>query len=377
MPSMLDSFKSHLPMLVVWTLFSTAAGCAGSKSATSPASADMKTNTSPPPGITSFSAPYPLVGSLESLDPRFNELVDGDARIEKLAEGFHWSEGPLWVPSQGFLLFTDVPENIIYRWSPESAITTFMTSSGFHGEGPISPEPGANGLALDPAGRLLMCQHGDRRLGRLDDLQQPNGSQTSLASHYQGKRFNSPNDLVVHRSGAVFLTDPPYGLPKRGEPEPAKELPYSGVFRVDVAGDVVLLHDGLERPNGIALSPDQNTLYVTNSHGPRPIVMAFDLTRDLNVSNGRVLFDATNLVARTGRKGGHDGLAIDEAGNIFTTGPGGVLVLSPRGEHLGTILTGEPTANCKFGDDGKTLYITSKMNLLRVRTKTRGAGFGL
>ncbi len=351
------------------------AACAGAQSQPPMAAPRLTAAGTTAPGVTSFVTPYPVVGEIEVLDPRLNQLIEANAQVQKLAEGFRWSEGPIWEPTQQLLLFTDVPANIIYRWTPDLGATVFMSPAGFHGQHTNSEEPGANGLALDGKGRLLMCQHGNRRVARLDDWKQPNGAQTAIASQFEGKRLNSPNDLVVHSSGAVFFTDPPYGLPKRGEPEPDKELPYSGVFRVDPKGAVTLLHSELERPNGIALSPDESVLYVANSHGPRPIWMAFDVTADANLGPGRVLFDATTLVARTGRKGGNDGMAIDEAGNIFATGPGGVLVFSPAGDHLGTILTGQPTANCKFGDDGRTLYITSNMNLLRVKTKTRGYGF--
>lgn len=337
---------------------------------TAPALAQPK-----PTPITSAQKPYPTVGSVESLDPAFEKLVDKDAKLEKLANGFKWAEGPIWVKKGAYLLFTDVPNDTIYKWKDGEGVSVFMRPAGYHGDRTDIREPGANGLTLDAKGRLLMCQHGDRRVARLDDWKQPNGAQTALAERYDGKRLNSPNDLVVHRSGDVFFTDPPYGLPTQSETDKEKELAFQGVYRVDGKGKVTLLSDVLERPNGIAFSPDQKTLYVANSHGPRPIWMAFPVKPDRSLGEGRVLFDATELVKRTGRKGGNDGIAVDKSGNLFATGPGGVLVFSPDGKHLGTILTGVPTANCKFGEDGRTLFITANDMLLRVRTKTRGLGF--
>jgi len=224
-----------------------------------------------------------------------------------------------------------------------------------------------------------MCAHGDRRLARLASLKKPDGKQIPLAEKYDGKRFNSPNDLVLHSSGDIFFTDPPYGLwakqPAGGNEFPGKELQIQGVYRLDKKGKVSLLSDALERPNGITLSPDEKTLYVANSHPPRPIWMAFDVNPDRSVGKGRVFFDATALIAKTKRTGNPDGMKPDQKGNLWATGPGGVLIFSPEGKHLGTILTGQATANVAFGDDGSTLYITADPFLARVKTKTKGAGF--
>ena len=220
-----------------------------------------------------------------------------------------------------------------------------------------------------------MCQHGNRRIARLASWSAPQGKQMALTEKFDGKRFNSPNDLVLHKSGDLFFTDPPYGLAKQMD-DKEKELPFQGVFRLDSAGKVHLVFNDLERPNGIGLSPDGKMLYVANSHSPRPIIMAFDVKADRTVENERIFFNGTDLVANKGdRKGSFDGMAIDKAGNLFATGPGGVLVISPAGKHLGTILTGEATANCKFGGDGKTLYITADMFLARIDTSTKGLGF--
>lgn len=325
--------------------------------------------------VVSLRPPHPAVGSIERLDPALDKLVASDAAIERLASGFKWAEGPLWVKSMGQLLFTDVPHNVVYRWKEGEGVSVFMRPSGYHGSRPDLPEPGANGLALDRKGRLLMCQHGDRRVARLDDWAKPSGDQTALAERYDGKRLNSPNDLVLHKSGDLFFTDPPYGLPMQTDRDPDKELRWNGVYRLSPEGRLTLLWDRLERPNGIALSPDHKTLYVANSWAAHPVWMAFDVTSDRGVTNPRVFFDATALIKSTGRKGGNDGIAVDRAGNLFATGPGGVLVFSPAGKHLGTLLTGGPTSNCKFGMDGSTLFITSGGSLLRVQTRTRGLGF--
>ncbi len=334
-------------------------------------------------------APYPTVGSIEALDPAFETLVAKDAKLEKLATGFRWSEGPIWIKAgkgkgkgkrqgAGYLLFSDVPRNIVFKWEPAGTLASFMNPSGYNGDRTDLREGGANGLQVDAQGRLLLCQHGNRRIARLADLNDPAGPQEVIADRYHGKRFSSPNDLIVHRNGDLYLTDPPYGLPK-GADDPDKELPFAGVFRVigrgKHKGQVELVYDQLERPNGIALSPDQKTLYVANSHGPNPIWMAFDVAKSGATSNPRVFFDARTLADQT-RKGGNDGLTVDKQGNLFATGPGGVIVLSPKGKHLGTILTGGPNANCKFGgDDGTTLYITAGDALLRLATRTKGLGW--
>ncbi len=333
-----------------------------------------------PPSIKSFAAPYPALegASIERVDPGLDRVVASDAKIEKLAEGFDWSEGPVWVKKGGFLLFSDIPPNTIYKWKDGVGATVFMKPSGYHGSRTDLKEPGTNGLNLDRKGNLLMAEHGDRRIAALGSWANPSGEQKVLADKFDGKRFNSPNDLVVHPSGDIFFTDPPYGLarltgdPAKLEDEPDKELKFQGVFRLNGKGAVTLVTDALERPNGIGLSPDAKILYAGNSHRPRPIIMVFDVKPDRTTANGRIFFDATDSNTKSGRKGGFDGLTVDKAGNVFATGPGGVLVISPAGKLLGTILTGVATANVEFGDDGKSLYITADMFLARVRTKTKG-----
>ena len=315
-------------------------------------------------------APVTL-GTVERLDPAFDALVPPGAVIEVLAGGFKWAEGPVWVPAQQHLLFTDIPNNRVMKWSAKSGLSEFLKPSGFTGPAKFDgKEPGANGLALDPAGKLVLCQHGDRCVARLGD---DNKSFVRLADKYDQKRFNSPNDLVYHPNGSLYFTDPPYGLPK-GMDDPAKELPYQGVYRLKPDGDVTLLTKELSRPNGIGLSPDRRTLYVANSDPEKAVWMSFPVKDDGTLGEGKLFYDATPL-AKSKKPGLPDGLKVDAKGNLFATGPGGVLVFSPAGKHLGTLATGVPTANCGFGDDGSTLYITANDKLVRVKTATKGLGF--
>ena len=315
----------------------------------------------------------PVVGEIERLDPALAALVPDGARIEQLAQGFAWSEGPVWRKSGGYLLFTDIPKNTIYRWHPAEGLGVFLRPAGFAmGAEPPSRELGSNGLALDASDRLVMADHGNRLIARLDESIYV---KTTLADRFEGKRLNSPNDLVLRSNGDIYFTDPPYGLKTQGDDDPAKELPFNGVYRLTPAGELTVLTRELTRPNGLAFSPDERTLYVANSDPARAVWMAYDVAADGTVGRGRVLFDATPL-ARQGRPGLPDGLKVDRQGNLFATGPGGVLVLTPDGRHLGTIVTGQPTANCAFGDaDGSTLYLTANDRLLRIRLGTRGAGF--
>ena len=316
--------------------------------------------------LTAGAADPVLIGKILRLDPALDAILPPDAEVEKVAQGFRWSEGPVW--KDGAVLFSDVPENTIFQWTPgESAARVFLKPSGGMESTPEFREPGSNGLARDPENRLLLCQHGMRRVARIEK----DGTQTSLADRYEGKRFNSPNDLALARNGDIFFTDPPYGL-AGGNKSPIKELEFSGVFRLS-GGKVTLLTDELTYPNGIALSPDEKTLYVNVSDPKKPYIHAYDLAADGIAKNHRIFFDMTPLLS-TG-PGLPDGLKVDRAGNLWTTGPNGVLIISPAGKHLGTIQTGQPTGNCAWGGDGSTLYITSNMFLVRVKTQTKGAGW--
>lgn len=311
-----------------------------------------------------------VLGRIERLQPDLSALVPPDAKIEIVAEGFDWSEGPVWRKNGGYLLFTDIPKNTIYRWKEGEGVTVFLRPAGYTGPEPPGIELGSNGLAFDAEDRLVMADHGNRRIARLNE---DNYTKTTLADRYQGKRLNSPNDLVFRSNGDLYFTDPPYGL--RGlNRDPNKELDFNGVYRLTPSGELTLLTRELTFPNGIAFSPDERTLYVANSDPNRAIWMAFDVLEDGTIANGRVLFDATPFV-RQGRAGLPDGLTVDQSGNLFAAGPGGVLVLTPDGRHLGTIETGQATSNCAFGDDGSTLYITADAYLLRIRLNTKGVGF--
>ena len=318
-------------------------------------------------------AARPFNGRIERLDPAFDKLVAADAKLEKLAEGFTWSEGPVWF--EGGVVFSDVPTNIAYRWKPGATAggvtgaEIFLKPSGLMTPTPGFREQGSNGLAVDRQGRLLLCQHGERRVARYEG----GGKFAAVADRFEGKRFNSPNDLVVRRSGEIYFTDPPYGLEKMNE-SPLKEIPFSGVYRVATDGKVTLLTKSLTFPNGLAFSPDEKILYVAVSDAAATRVVAYDVKADGTIAGERVLFDAQPLKV-AGGKGLCDGLKVDRDGNLWATGPGGVLVISPAGKLLGRLDTGEPTANCGWGDDGGTLYITANQFLVRLKTRTKGAGW--
>jgi gluconolactonase len=310
---------------------------------------------------------------VERLDPALDGLIDPGAKIEVLAEGYDWSEGPVWVKDGGYLLFSDVPTNIIHRWKEGEGARPWLKPSGYTSTEPRGGEIGSNGLTLDAQGRLVICQHGDRRVALLDaPLTAPQPKFTTLADRYQSARFNSPNDLVFHNNGDLYFTDPAYGMEKQWD-DPKRELPYAGVFRRDKSGQVTLLTREMTRPNGLAFSPDEKRLYVAQSDATAAIWRVFDMQSDGTLGANRILFDATSMTKT--RTGLPDGLKIDTEGNLWASGPGGILVISPEGKHLGTILTGQATSNCAFGDDGRTLYVTADMYLMRVRLKAKGAGF--
>ena len=310
---------------------------------------------------------HPETGVIR-LDPALDRLIGPDAQPETLAAGFTWSEGPVWIADGGYLLFSDVPENRIHRWSRADGVSVFMDPSGY--DGPDASgfrEPGSNGLIAGPQGSILMADHGNRAIARVDLASR---TKTLLAGRYEGARFNSPNDLIQASNGAIFFTDPPYGL-KDMDQSPLKEMAQNGVYRLDPNGDVTLLVDDLTFPNGVALSPDQRTLYVAVSDPARPVLMAYDLDAEGLARDGRVFKDFASLTGPS-MPGLPDGLAVDVEGHLFATGPGGVHVLAPDGRALGRIDTGGAAANCAFGEDGRTLFITAGDRLLRLRTLTRG-----
>ena len=311
---------------------------------------------------------YPALGRILRESPQLDDLLAPDAQIEVLASGFEWAEGPVWDRRGGFLLFSDIPNNVVMKWHPKDGISVFMKPSGYTGVAPYGREPGSNGLLMDPQGRLILMEHGDRRVARLE----PDGGQRTLADNYQGRRLNSPNDGVLHSSGAIYFTDPPYGLPKNWD-DPRRELDFCGVYRLAPDGSVTLLTREMTRPNGIAFSPDEKTLYVAQSDPQRAVWLAFPVKDDGTLGPSRVFADVTAMVEKY--PGLPDGMKVDRQGNLWATGPGGVHIYTPAGVRLGRIETGEATANVGWGDDGSTIYITADMYLCRVKTKTKGLGW--
>jgi gluconolactonase len=303
--------------------------------------------------------------SVERLSPDLDKYIPKDANIDVLAEGFTWSEGPVWVDKGEYVLFSDVPEDKIYKWKEGEGKSLYLTPSGYTGEAPHTGERGANGLILDEAGNLLMCQHGDRRVARMaSPLDDPKAEYETLADRYDGKRFNSPNDLVMDSRGNIYFTDPPYGLEK-GPEDPSRELDFCGVYMLDTSGSVHLLVDSLSRPNGIALSPDEKTLYVANSDPGKAFWAAYKLDSAGMVKEGGLWVDATSKLDEN-NQGLPDGLKIHRDGTLFATGPGGVWIISPKGEQLGLIRTGQATANCAWGKEGRSLFMTADMYLMRI-----------
>lgn len=301
-------------------------------------------------------------------DPAFDKLVSANVLVEKLVDGHKWAEGPVWNRKDGYLLFSDIPNNAIFQWREGKGESLFMQPAGYTGKEPFTGrEPGTNGLTYDSEGRLVACEHGDRRVSRLEA---DGKTKTTLADKYDGKRLNSPNDLVYKSNGDLYFTDPIYGLPKGAE-DPARELDFCGVYRLSPSGKLTLLTKEITRPNGIAFSPDEKKLYVASSDPDKAIWMVYDVQPDGTIANGKVFFDATAW-AKEKRPGLPDGMKVDKDGNIFATGPGGVHVFSPEGKLLGTFDTGVPTANVAWGNDGSTLYITANTALLRVKLNTKG-----
>lgn len=324
--------------------------------------------------ITSYAQQAEVVPELpamriERIAPELDELLDDDALVQIISQGHDWIEGPVWMNDGGYLLFSEIPKNQILKWKQGEGVSIHIEPSGYTGKAKFTgSEPGTNGLIIDNLGRVITACHGDRMIRRIER----DGSHTILASHYMGKRFNSPNDLVYHSSGNLYFTDPPYGLPDRFT-DKGRETEWCGVYRLAPDGNVTLLSKMIDAPNGIGLSPDEKTLYVAQSSPVAANWTAFDILDDGNVSEGRILYDATDIVAQW--KGVPDGMTVDAHGNIWGSGPGGVMIISPEGKLLGRIVTGQATSNCTFGEDGTTLFITADMYLLRVETKSLGREF--
>jgi len=302
------------------------------------------------------------IGSIETLDAALSKVIPAEAKIEVLAEGFQWAEGPVWVPELEAVLFTDVPKNVAYKWDETHGLTPYLDPSGYTAIAPNEKKSGGNGLLLDSAGGLLIAQHGDRRIARIaPPLKTPAAFET-VVGKYQGKFFNSPNDLVLSKAGDLYFTDPPYGL--KGDDDPLKEIDENGVYRLSKNGDLTMLYGSLSRPNGLAFSPDESVLYVANSDPKQNLWMAFAMEEG-KIIREKVFFDASGYK----RRGLADGLKVHSSGYVFATGPGGVLIFSPEGKHLGTILTEVRTANCSFDAQEEYLYMTSTQYLLRIKIK--------
>jgi gluconolactonase len=319
-----------------------------------------------------------IVPTIERLDPTLDLIVPAQAKLEKVATGFTWTEGPVWIQS-GYLMFADIPSNSIRKWTPGAGVSTFMQPSGYKGAAPYGgPEPGSNGMTLDRAGRLTVAGHAQQNVWRLERIDSK-AQITILADTYQGKRLNSPNDLVYKSDGSLYFTDPPYGLRTQKDDDPAKQLQVNGVYRIPSAADqkpgaepsrtqLQLLIKDLPRPNGIAFSPDEKYLYVNNSE-PKKIWMRYTVRRDGTLTDGMLFCDATSDT----RPGAPDGMKVDQKGNLYSAGPGGVWIFSPDGKHLGTIDFPEKVANVAWGDtDYKTLYVTASSSIYRISLKIPG-----
>jgi gluconolactonase len=320
--------------------------------------------------VSSFSwaNPSPIPANpVQQLKPELSQVIATDAQLEILAEGFRWAEGPVAEPETGDILFSDVPENKVWRWNNKDGLTLYLSPSGHTG---LIDEPslqeGSNGLIFNQNNQLVLAQHGDRRLAVLKSVSEKGPQYHSLVTSYQGKRFNSPNDLVQHSNGSYLFTDPPYGL-KDADNSKQKQLSFNGVYWLKGA-EVSLITDQLTRPNGLALSPDEQWLYVANSDPTAAQWWAYPIAADGTVGKGQLFFDATAWVKT--KPGLPDGLKVLPSGHLLATGPGGVLVFNAKAEHLGTIHTGVAAANVALSQDLQYLYITASSYLLRIKLKT-------
>ena len=301
------------------------------------------------------------IGSVERLSPEINNLIEKNARIEILANGFEWSEGPVWSSQLNSVLFSDVPENIIYSWNEDKGLGIFTRPIGYSGEVPNLKKAGTNGLTIDADGNLIICMHGDRNITKLEKLN--TNKKATVVNSFDGNLLNSPNDLVYDSKGNLYFTDPPYGL-LEGDDDKLKEIPFNGVYKLSPNGDIEVLIKNLTRPNGISISNDEKTLYVANSDNSNAIIMEYELS-EFGVKNPQIFFDGNELARKD--IGLFDGLKVHPTGNVFATGPGGVLVIKENGDHIGTIRTEVKTANCAFDENFQYLYMTSDMYLTRIK----------
>lgn len=299
-------------------------------------------------------------GGILRLDPALDSLVPAGAKIEKAAGGFQFTEGPLWFKDSGNLWFSDVQGNVIRQLAPGGTVTEIMKPAGYDGkDAPEGAFVGSNGMTFDKDGNVLICQHGNRRIVRRNKA----GAISTVIDRYEGKRLNSPNDLVYKSNGALYFTDPPYGLIKQDE-DSGKEIPFNGIYKLQ-GGKLTLLNKEMTRPNGIAFSPDERWLYVANSDPARKVWMKYPVQEDGTLGTGSVFADVTAEQS----EGLPDGLKVDAKGNVWATGPGGVWIFSPEGKHLGTIKPTEVPANCTFAEDGSVLWMTARTSVYRINLK--------
>ena len=311
---------------------------------------------------------YKTIGTIERFDSLLDNIISKNAKAEIIAEGFEWSEGPLWIDKHNMLLFSDVPMNTVYKWTEEKGKEIYLKPSGYTGATPSDcKEPGSNGLTLDNDGNLVLCQHGDRKVSRMAaPLDKPEAKFISLAEKFKGYRFSSPNDLVFNRNGELFFTDPPYGLKTQDDTDPKKEISLNGVYKVKIDGTVILLTDSITRPNGLALFPDQKRLLVANSDPQKPDWYVFDVNGD-SLINGKIFYSTDGYDKSW--KGLPDGFKIDKNGNVFASGPGGVYIFNSEGKKLGLLRLDNATSNCALSPDEKILYVTNDMYVLRVKLR--------
>jgi gluconolactonase len=308
---------------------------------------------------------YKTIGTLEKYDDALDKIISPDAKAEIIADGFIWSEGALWVQKHKMLLFSDVRRNTIFKWTEAKGKEEYLNPSGYTGSVPRGGEMGSNGLLLDTKGNLVICQHGDRRMARMDaPLDKPQAKFVTLADNYKGKKLNSPNDATYSSKGELFFTDPPYGLLNQTNRDASKETTWQGVYKVKKNGEVILLVDSLTRPNGIAFFPGEKKILIANSDPAKLNWYIYDVDGD-KLKNGKIFHSDAGVRGA----GLPDGLKIDKKGNVFATGPGGLHIFNKDGKLLGKFVVPGPTSNCSFSTDQKTLYITNNNQVLRLKLR--------
>lgn len=314
-------------------------------------------------------AMYKTTGTIIQYDEALAAIIDTSTRPEIIAEGYEWSEGPLWIEKHNMLLFSDVPMNTVYKWTEANGAEVYLKPSGYTGTTPSKcKEPGSNGLILDNEGNLVLCQHGDRQMAKMDaPLDKPQAKYITLANKFEGKRFSSPNDCVYNSSGELFFTDPPYGLQTQDDTDSLKEIKHNGVYKVKKDGTVILLVDSITRPNGLAFFPGEKQLLIACSDPYKPNWYIFDVSGD-TLSNSKLFYSAAEE-RKTMQHGLPDGFKVNKQGIVFATGPGGVYIFNSSGKKLGFIKLNEATSNCALSADEKILYVTNDMYVLRIRLK--------